>query len=301
MATSNPVTTNYAGSVAGEYIHAAFLSAESLNAITVKDNVPHKLNVRRITDSATAFQEVGCTFNPTGTVTVNERVLTLKTLGLERSLCKTTYYSEWEALAAQNGDITKVADALVMTMGGVIGQILEQKIWQGVDGTAEFDGFQTLIEASGSGCLNADSTPAAITESNVLDVFKLVVSTLPVRVRRAAEKPVLYVSSDVAEMYRNVIPHIGAGAYLPQGVEVVMKWNGQYDIIECPGMYDQSIVFAQKSNLWFGTNKMSDQNEISVLDMQPVTGDKSVRFVSTFFGGAQFGFGNEIAYYRYSA
>lgn len=298
MATTVSLTTTYAGAVAGDYIHAAFLSAESLNAITVKENVPYKLKVQRLTDSATAFSGTSCTFTPTGTVTLTERTLTLADLALQRELCKTSFYHDWEALAAQNGDITKVADALVMTMGGVIGQIMEQKIWQGVAGTGEFDGFQTLFAADGS-VISAGTTE--IDESNVLDAFKATVSALPVRVRRAAEKPVLFVSSDVAEFYRNAIPHIGAGAYLPQGVEVVMKWNGQYDIVECSGMKDQSIVFAQKSNLWFGTNKVSDQNEISVLDMQPVNGDKTVRFAATFFAGVQYGFGNEIAYYNYSA
>ena len=299
MATTLSLTTTYAGAVAGEYIHAAFLSAESLNAITVKENVPYKLKVQRLTDSATTFGGNTCTFTPTGTVSVDERTLTLADLSLQRELCKTSFYHDWEALAAQNGDITKVADALVMTMGGVIGQIMETKIWQGTAGTGSFDGLQTLFEASGSGVIDAGGVE--ITEDNVLDTFKAVVSALPVRVRRAAEKPVLFVSSDVAEFYRNAIPHIGAGAYLPQGVEVVMKWNGQYDIIECPGMKDQSIVFAQKSNLWFGTNKVSDQNNISVIDMEPVNADKTVRFAATFFAGVQFGFGNEIAYYNYSA
>lgn len=299
MATTVNLDSSYAGAVAGEYIHAAFLSAESLNAITVKENIAWEQKVQRLTDSATTFGGDSCTFTPTGTIDLSERVITLVPMTYNRTLCKPDFYEDWEALAAQNGDITKVGDALVTTMMGNIGQITEKMIWQGTAGTGSFAGFQTLFAAVDSGVIDAGGVE--ITEDNVLDTFKAVVSALPVRVRRAAEKPVLFVSSDVAEFYRNAIPHIGAGAYLPQGVEVVMKWNGQYDIVECPGMKDQSIVFAQKSNLWFGTNKNSDRNNIVVKDMSDVTLDNQVRFGSRFFGGCQFGFGEEIAYYNYSA
>ena len=296
MATTVSLTTTYAGQAAGDYIHAAFLAADSLNNITVKSNVPYKLNVQRITDSATAFSGQTCTFTDSGTVTLSQRTLTLVDLALQRALCKKTFYSDWEALAAQNGDITKVSDALVATMGGVISQILETKIWQGVAGTGEFAGFETLFLAD-SDVLDVAS-PAAIDESNVLDEIKKTIATLPIRVRRAVEKPVLYVSSNVAEAYRNAVLALGTGGYLYQGEEVVMTWNGQYKIVECAGMSDDTMVFAQPSNLWFGTNILDDKNNIQVIDMEPVNGDKVVRFSADFFGAVQYGFGNEIAFYQ---
>lgn len=296
MSTTVSLTTTYAGQSAGEYIHAAFLAADSLNNITVKSNVPYKLVVQRITDSATAFSGQTCTFTDTGTVTLSQRVLTLVDLALQRQLCKKTFYSDWEALAAQNGDITKVADALVATMGGVISQILENKIWKGVAATGEFDGFETLFLADGA--ILAVPTPTAIDETNVLDEIKKTIATLPIAVRRAVEKPILYVSSNVAEAYRNAGLALGTGGYLYQGEEVVMTWNGQYKIVECAGMSDDTMVFAQASNLWFGTNILDDKNNIQVIDMEPVNGDKVVRFSADFFGAVQYGFANEIAFYQ---
>jgi hypothetical protein len=168
-------------------------------------------------------------------------------------------------------------------------------IWQGAAGAGAYDGFETLFTAD-STVLDVAS-PAAITASNVVAEIAKTVATLPVRVRRASEKPKLYVASNVAEAYRNAQATLGNGTFFQAGGPVSMTWIGQYDIVECPGMSDSTMVFAQASNLWFGTNKTSDMNNIQLLDMQNVTGDKVVRYSADFFGAVQYGRGNEIAFY----
>lgn len=295
MATTTNLTTTYAGEVAGEWNLKAFLAGETLQHITVKENVPGKLKVRRITDNATTFADQTCSFTPTGTVDLDERTLTLVDLAMQRELCKVTFYQDWEALAAQNGNIGSVSEALVATMAGNIGAINETMIWQGVAGAGAYDGFETLFAADAT-VLDV-ATPAAITASNVVAEIAKTVGTLPVRVRRASEKPKLYVASNVAEAYRNAQATLGNGTFFQAGGPVSMTWIGQYDIVECPGMSDNTMVFAQASNLWFGTNKTSDMNNIQLLDMQNVTGDKVVRYSADFFGAVQYGRGNEIAFY----
>jgi len=295
MATTTNLTTTYAGEVAGEWNLRAFLAGETLQHITVKENVPGKLKVRRITDNATTFADQTCSFTPTGTVDLDERTLTLVDLAMQRELCKVTFYQDWEALAAQNGNIGSVSEALVATMAGNIGAINETMIWQGTAGTGAYDGFETLLTAD-STVLDVAS-PAAITASNVVAEIAKTVATLPVRGRRASEKPKLYVASNVAEAYRNAQATLGNGTFFQAGGPVSMTWIGQYDIVECPGMSDSTMVFAQASNLWFGTNKTSDMNNIQLLDMQNVTGDKVVRYSADFFGAVQYGRGNEIAFY----
>jgi len=57
-----------------------------------------------------------------------------------------------------------------------------------------------------------------------------------------------------------------------------------------------SMVFAQKSNLWFGTNLLSDWNNIQLVDMGEWA-EENVRFSAKFFAGVQYGMSNEIAVY----
>jgi hypothetical protein len=300
MATTTSLTTTYAGREAAGYIRAAFLSNESLNAVTFKENIEYKQVVRKLVDNVT-FANATCDFTPTGTVTLTERILTLEKFQVHRQLCKKDFLADWEAKSEQDGFLhASLTDALIANVMAGVAANNEVVMWQGVNATAgEYAGFETLFLADGD-VLDVDA-PEAITSANVIDEMNKLVLTLPTRVRRATEKPVIAVSSNVAEAFRTAILGLGGGSYLYQGETVKMTWQGQYDIIECPGMSDDTMAFFQKSNLWFGTNLKDQWNNVAVLDMYQYDLSDNVRFACSFFAGVQYGFGNEIAFYQYTA
>jgi len=300
MPTTTSLTTTYAGNEAAGYIRAAFLSNESLAAVTFKVNIEYKQVVRKLVDNVT-FANATCDFTPTGTVTLTERILTLEKFQIHRQLCKKDFLADWEAKAEQDGFLhASLTDALIANVLAGMAANNERLIWQGVNATAgEYAGFETLFLADGD--VIDVSTPVAIDDTNVIDEMKRLVAACPIKVRRATEKPVIAVSSNVAEAYRNAVLGLGSGSYLYQGEEVKMTWNGQYEIIECPGMSDDTMAMYQKSNLWFGTNLKDQWNNVAVLDMYQYDLSDNVRFAASFFAGVQYGFGNEIAFYQYTA
>jgi len=300
MATTTSLTTTYAGREAAGYIRAAFLSNESLAAVTIKENIEYKQVVRRLVDDVT-FANATCDFTATGTVTLSERILTLEKFQVHRQLCKKDFLIDWEAKSEQNGQLhASLSDALIANVMAGVAARNEVLIWQGVNANAgEYAGFETLFLADAA-VLDVAS-PEAITSANVIEEMGKLVLTLPTRVRRATEKPVIAVSSNVAEAYRTAILGLGGGYYLYQGESVVMNWQGQYDVIECPGMSDDTMAFYQKSNLWFGTNLLDQWNTVALLDMYQYDLSDNVRFACSFFAGVQYGFGDEIAFYQYTA
>jgi hypothetical protein len=300
MATTTSLTTTFAGREAAGYIRAAFLSNESLAAVTFKENIEYKQVVRKLVDNVT-FANATCDFTPTGTVTLTERILTLEKFQVHRQLCKKDFLSDWEAKSEQDGFLhASLTDALIANVMAGVGANNERVMWQGVNATAgEYAGFETLFLADGN-VLDVDA-PEAITTANVIEEMNKLVLTLPTRVRRATEKPVIAVSSNVAEAFRTAILGLGGGSYLYQGETVKMTWQGQYDIIECPGMSDDTMAMYQKSNLWFGTNLLDQWNNVAVLDMYQYDLSDNVRFAASFFAGVQYGFGDEIAFYQYTA
>lgn len=300
MPTTTSLTTTYAGKEAAGYIRAAFLSNESLAAVTFKENIEYKQVVRKLVDDIT-FANATCDFTPTGTVTLTERVLTLEKFQVHRQLCKKDFLADWEAKSEQDGFLhASLTDALIANVMAGVAANNERVMWQGVNATAgEYAGFETLFLADAS-VLDV-SSPVAIDSTNVIDEMNRLVLTLPTRVRRATEKPVIAVSSNVAEAFRTAILGLGGGSYLYQGETVKMTWQGQYDIIECPGMSDDTMAMFQKSNLWFGTNLKDQWNNVAVLDMYQYDLSDNVRFAASFFAGVQYGFGNEIAFYQYTA
>lgn len=297
MATTTSLTTTYAGKEAAGYIRAAFLSNESLAAVTFKENIEYKQVVRKLVDNIT-FANATCDFTPTGTVTLTERILTLEKFQVHRQLCKKDFLADWEAKSEQDGFLhASLTDAIIANVMAGIAANNEVVMWQGVNANAgEYAGFETLFLADAS-VLDV-STPVAIDSTNVIDEMARLVLTLPTKVRRATEKPVIAVSSNVAEAFRTAILGLGGGSYLYQGETVKMTWQGQYDIIECPGMSDDTMAMFQKSNLWFGTNLKDQWNTVAVLDMYDKDLSDNVRFACSFFAGVQYGFGDEIAFYQ---
>ena len=116
MATTTSLTTTYAGKEAAGYIRAAFLSNESLNAVTFKENIEYKQVVRKLVDAIT-FADATCDFTSSGTIALTERILTLEKFQVQKSLCKNTFLNDWEAKSEQDGYLhASLADAIIANM-----------------------------------------------------------------------------------------------------------------------------------------------------------------------------------------
>ena len=295
MATTMNLTTTYAGKYAGDYIKAAFLANESLQHVTVKENIDYKAVVKKLVDDI-SFEAPTCDFTALGTITITERTLTLEKFQVQRNICKNNFLNDWAAGDYQRGEVEPaLAETLIANMLEGIAAKNEEILWTGANATTgEYDGLLTLMNAGGSGVLFV-STPVAIDSTNVIAKIAATVATLPTAVKRSTEKPVIYIAQNVWEAFMQASAAAGNGWYTYGGPEMPKSYLG-YQLAICPGMPDNTIVMAQKSNLWFGTNVLSDWNSVQVVDMGQFAED-NVRFSAKFFAGCQFGIGNEIAAY----
>ena len=295
MATTMSLTTTYAGKYAGEYIKAAFLANESLQHVTVKENIDYRAVVKKLVDDIT-FEAPTCDFSALGEITITERTLTLEKFQVQRNICKNNFLNDWAAGDFQRGEVEPaLAETLIANMLEGIAAKNEEILWTGANATTgEYNGLLTLMNTGGSGVLFV-STPVAIDSTNVISKIAATVATLPTAVKRSTEKPVIYIAQNVWEAFMQASAAAGNGWYTYGGPEMPKSYLG-YQLAICPGMPDDTIVMAQKSNLWFGTNVLSDWNSVQVVDMGQFAED-NVRFSAKFFAGCQFGIGNEIAAY----
>jgi hypothetical protein len=67
-----------------------------------------------------------------------------------------------------------------------------------------------------------------------------------------------------------------------------------YKIAVCPGMADNQLVAAEKSNLFYGTDLLSDATRITLMDMAQLDGSDNMRLVARYSGGVQTGVGADI-------
>ena len=214
MATTTSLTTTYSGKVAGGYIRAAFMSNETLAGITVKENVDFKQVVRRLVDDIT-FAEGTCDFTPTGEITLDERILEIKKLQIQRQICKGDLGGEngnllhdWDAAEVQNGQLpTSLTDALIATILGGAAANNETLIWNGDSANAgEYDGFVTLIAAAGA---SPSAGSGSLSSSNIIANLGLLVAACPMGVKTSQEKPIIYMSQNAWEAY--MIANAGTG------------------------------------------------------------------------------------------
>lgn len=297
MATTVNNTTTFAGKFAGEYIKAAFYANETLQHITVKENIEYKAVVKRIADNVT-FANATCAFTPTGTVNLTERILELKKLQFQQDVCLNEFNDSWEAKDVQNGTLgTALTEGLISTMLAGVAQNNENLIWTGNGANAgEYTGLLTHIGNDADGDINFVSSPVAIDSTNVFPKIQALIAAAPLGLKKATEKPRIYMSNDVWESYMYANAAAGNGWYTYAGPEVQKSFMGLYNIAVCPGMPASTMILAQPSNLWFGTNLVSDWNSLQVVDMR-AWADDNVRFSIKFFAGTQYGVGSDIAAY----
>lgn len=297
MPTTVNNTTTYAGKFAGEYIKAAFYANETLQHVTVKENIEYKAVVKRINDNVT-FANATCAFTPTGTINLTERILELKKLQFQQEVCKNEFLDSWEAKDAQNGTLgSALTEGIMSTMLAGIAQNNENLIWTGNGATAgEYDGLLQLIGVDADNDINFVSSPVAIDSSNVFAKIQALIAAAPLGLKKATEKPIIYMGQDVWEAYMYANAAAGNGWYTYAGPEVQKSFMGLYNIVVCPGMPAATMIMAQPSNLWFGTNTTSEWNNIQVVDMGAWAED-NVRFSAKFFAGTQYGVGSDIVAY----
>jgi hypothetical protein len=303
----------YAGEFAGEYIAAALLSAKTLDnkLVTIKPNVKYKEVIQKL-DLSGIVQDASCDFVSSGSVALSERILEPKELQVNLELCKQEFVDSWESLQLGYSAFDTIPasfnDFLISYVAGNVAQATETAIWQGTATNGSFLGYQTLFSASiaagGATAVLAAKTGSvidsgSITSGNVLNKLNNVVETIPSAVY-GKEDLLIYVGTKVARAYQQALAGgaVGANGWNNQMNvgEKPFNFNG-IEIVLCPGMSDDKIVAAQKSNLFFGTGLLSDHNEVRVLDMANLDGSQNYRVIMRYTAGVQFGIGQDIVYY----
>lgn len=314
---ANPTFTNstYAGEAAADYIAAALLSAKTLDQqlITIKPNIKFREVIQKI-DVGTIVRDSQCDFSATGSVAVTERVLEPKELMVNMQLCKQDFVDSWNAaqlgFSAFNEIPRNFNDFLVSYVGGKVAEKTEQDIWTGVGSTnGSFQGLGTAMSASiaanetdkplaallgGSGAIVSGS----VTSGNVLSVLNDVYQTIPDTVF-GREDLVIYTSTNVMRAYQSALSGVvNVGSFNNQlnVGEKPLDFQG-VELVHTPGLGSNTIIAAQKSNLYFGTGLLSDHTQVKVLDMANIDGSENFRIILRYTAGTQFGIGGDIVIY----
>jgi len=315
LATSVTVNSTYSGQFAGEYIAAALLSASTIDdgGLTVKANIAFKEVIKKLATTA-IVQSASCDFDPQSTITLTERIIEPKELQVNLQLCKYDFVNDFESQSMGFGLgqtlPPKFSDFLIAHVAAEVAQNTELNIWQGDTAGAtytSFDGFEKLIAAA----VTAGDVPAAqaitsvaLTSANIIDKLSEVVDAIPGALY-GKEDLFLYIGTKAAKLYVQALGGFGANGLGANGVaNMGTQWwnNGSLTvngvkIFVSPGLSDNKMYVAQRSNLYFGTGLLNSTNEVKTLDMGDLDGSNNVRMVMRFTSAVQFGIAADIVSY----
>jgi hypothetical protein len=297
MPTTVSITSTYAGQFSGKYIAAALLSAPTLDKeyITIKPNIKYKEVVKTLSQ-ANIIVDASCDFTATGSVTLAERILQPDEFQVNTQLCKQNFRSDWEAIemgvSVYDNLPASFTDFLIANTAGQVAQQIEQNIWSGSAAiNGQFAGLLDQISASAALPAANFITGSTVTSASVISNLQTVVNAIPNTVY-GKEDLYIYVPTNVVKAYQNAL---GTANYQFNSFTgfAPLSYQG-INLAWCPGMPSNTMIAAQKSNLFFGTALLSDKNEVKVLDMADLDGSQNVRVIMRYTAGVQAGIIGDI-------
>jgi hypothetical protein len=305
------LTTTYAGEFSGKYIAAALLSAATLDAgaISILPNVKFKSVLQKAaTDDI--VKDASCNFvTDEGTLTLTEAILVPEEFQVNLEICKKDLHDSWEAAqmgySAFDNLAPSFAEFVIAHVAAKVADRTEKNIWAGSTATSgQFDGFGVKLLADAT---VHDVTATTVTAGNVIAEMGAVVDDAVTNAPAilGQEDLTLYVSTNVAQAYIRALggfaATIGANGVDNKGTQWynggALSFEG-INIFVAKGLASNRMVLAQKSNLYFGTGILNDQNEVKIIDMSDVDGSQNVRVIMRFTAGVQHIFGSDIIFYN---
>jgi hypothetical protein len=310
MATTLSLTTTYAGQYANKIIAASLLSSPTIDrgGIEVKPNVQYKQVIKRIGTDA-ILKDATCDFDATSTVTITEKILAPEEFQVNLQLCKKDFVSDW--LGAEQGfSAFKVLpksfqEFLVAHVAAKVAAKNETNIWEGVTANAgEFNGLTTLLAADATLPTAQEVAGTTVTAANVITELGKIADAIPASLY-TKDDLYMYVSQSIARSYVRALGGFGSSGLGAAGTNAMgTQWynNGSltFDgikIFVADGLASTKAIATQKSNLYFGTDLLSDLAEVQVIDMGPIDGSQNVRIVMRMLAGVQYGFASDCVTY----
>jgi hypothetical protein len=291
---------NFNGKAAGFYISAALKASNSLDYLTTLENIKYKMNVQALNQTVDSVVDATCNFTSVGTLALTEKVLEPKNLQVNVDLCKGDMLDSWEALqmragAGGNPSVT-FEDYVISYMGDIIAEATEDSIWSGTNVAGQFNGFLGAVtgylQAGVDGTVVQDAATGAYTAATIIAELQGAVAAIPTTTL-GKEDLHIYMSQRTYQYYISAVSTLGyVNAYNMNG-DYVPMFEG-YKLAVCNGMEENQMVVAQTSNMFFGTDLLSDATRIALMDMSALDGSDNLRLVCRYSAGVQTGTGADI-------
>jgi hypothetical protein len=292
-------STTYCGKDALEFFSTALLEGDVKSRIKAFTNVKSKIKVPSF-DISNILQAASCTFNDQQTSVLDDKTLETCAFKVNVEICRSVFENSFLAdqlrAGSNNGDVpASFEEYLISQMAKSISTDLEDLLWNGDSEDGDLcNGFITTWTGDTA---VVDVSGTTLTSNNILAEVGKVYVAIPSTIRTKTDT-VIFVSPYAAALYKQAIAAgTGNGGAYFTNTNVPLNYLG-VELVVATGLANDTMAGAQLSNLWMGTDLVSDLDEVKLINMQETTGADAVRFVTNFKFGVNYGVGAEIVLYK---
>lgn len=299
MATTTNLTTSYCGEAATDWINKMFFRAFTVGNgnVTIKDDVNKSYAIRRLTATGIIAAPT-CDFTPIGDVDLDERELSVEPFEVNLQMCKKDFkHVEWGSPKMGTGMGRRLepalVDSIIEEITGHVGDEVEYTMWIGDTLALTYnliDGYIKIMTADVPA--GNQLTPSAIDATNVVAELGAAYSLAAGQAWFKAPDLQFWAANNVVASYKQALADQGYMDQYQVGDKPMNYVGIPLDV--APGMDDNQFVLSHKSNLLFGTESVSNYNEVAVQDMAQIDLSDNVRFRSYAVMGVQIGWPEEI-------
>ena len=250
MATTTTFTNpTYSGEASARFITAALLSGDTIanGGVTEIPNIAFKHVIQRAATDDNFIAAGSCDFTDSGTLTIDEKILTPIESQINAEFCSKTWVQSWEAASMGYSVLGRnlpptFEEFIIGHFVAKTAAATETRIWQGTVATAgSFDGYTTICAANPTDLAGgAVVTGTTITSANVIEEIKKVVDVIPIQLLNAPDLRI-YVSNHIFQSYTHALGGFAAGfgGYENKGHNQSLGQSLLYDgiqIFRAPGM-----------------------------------------------------------------
>lgn len=296
--------TTFTGTDALGFYSKALLTGNTKSLIKLVPDVKSKIKMGRL-DLSGILQADDCVFDDQGTSTLSQKTLEVCPIKVNLEFCtrdfEVNYLSAQLRAGSNEAQIPQsFQDYILEQIAENISADLELLLWQGNEDASPVtslnicNGFLKKFLADAA---VLDVTGTTLSAANIIAEIGKVYAKIPDTIVYKG-KVVIFLSPGASKFYKQALAALNnalIGSYN----------NGDFKlsyidvpVIVAPGLPLNEMVAAEPENLWYGTDLVSDMEDVMIIPQKDKSGAATVRIVASFKFGVEYGIGEEIVYYH---
>lgn len=290
--------TTYSGKDTDGFFSVALLTGDTKSRIRLVPNAKSTTKMGSL-DLGDILTDDSCSITALGNYTLAQKDLDVCNLAVKVPICVSDYESNYLSETMKPGSNTEenfpngFIDYLFNLVAEKISEQTEELLWQGdVSGSpaTKCDGLIVKMLADAT---VVDVAGTTLTASNIIAELTKVYNAVPETISESG-KVVIFISRKAAKLYRQALVAANPALIAYNNGDFTLRYI-DIELVVAPGMPANRMVAADPMNLWYGTDLVSDEKELTIVK-DPLN-PKQHYIMTAFKWGVNYGVGAEVVLY----